>query len=98
MHSDKDPLGLQVPGAYQIACSCGKVYVGQTGKTASNRAQEHKCHLKLGNTVKSATAQHGWDTGHAILFENTMLLHKFSNWHEGITKELMEISVAKSIH
>lgn len=33
MHSVKDPLGLRVPGVYQILCSCGRVYIRQTGRT-----------------------------------------------------------------
>lgn len=33
----KDPLGLHVPGVYQIPCACGKVFVGQTGRTITIR-------------------------------------------------------------
>lgn len=78
MGSVKDPLGLQVPGVYQIPWSCGKVYVGQTGRTVTIREQEYKYHLRTGNTDKSAVAQHGWDTGHEIWFGKTVLLHRSS--------------------
>jgi hypothetical protein len=29
----KDDLGLRTPGIYSIPCECGKVYIGQTGRT-----------------------------------------------------------------
>lgn len=81
MRSVKDPLGLQVPWVHQIPCLRGKVYIGQAERTVI-RGQEYKCHLRLGSTEKSAIAQHWWDTRHAILLKNTMLLHKSSDWHE----------------
>jgi hypothetical protein len=31
--SVKDKLGLKVPNIYRIPCECGKVHVGQTGRT-----------------------------------------------------------------
>lgn len=60
-----------------------------------SQSQEHHCHLRLGNTDKSAIAQH---TGHAIWFDNITVLHRFSSWRERVIKEPMEISLAgKSI-
>ena len=29
-------------GIYQIPCSCGEVYIGETGKTINERVKEHK--------------------------------------------------------
>lgn len=91
-----EPLGLQlVPGVYWIPCSCGKVYVGQTGRTVAVREQERTCHLKKINMDKSAIIQHGWDTRHEIRFENTRVLHRSSDWHERVIKESVEISFVK---
>ncbi|XP_023310001.1 uncharacterized protein LOC108904855 [Anoplophora glabripennis] len=40
---------LQGPGVYNIPCSCGKVYIGQTGRHINTRLKEHKSHLKNNN-------------------------------------------------
>lgn len=61
------------------------------------RQKEHKRHLWLGNTELSAVAQHGWDTGHMIHFEETAILHKLSSWHERVNRESMEIYLTKGI-
>jgi hypothetical protein len=29
----KDPQGLRTPGVYRIPCECGRVYIGQTGRS-----------------------------------------------------------------
>lgn len=95
MGSVKDPLGLHVPGVYQIPCACGKSYIGQTGRMVTMREQEHMWHLRLDNLNKSAVTQHGWDAGHEILVGNTKLLCRSSNWQDRIIRESMEISLAK---
>lgn len=82
MGSVKDPVGLRVPGVHQVPCSCGTVYIRQTGRMVAIREQECKRHLRLGNLDKSANAQHGWETGHEIMFGETRLLHRSSNWHD----------------
>lgn len=64
MNSVKGPLGLQVPGVYQIPCACEKVYVDQTGQPVTIREQEHKRHLRLGNIDTSAIAYHGRHTAY----------------------------------
>ncbi|XP_018565476.2 uncharacterized protein LOC108906646 [Anoplophora glabripennis] len=40
---------IQGPGVYSIPCSCGKVYIGQTGKHTNMRLKEHKSHFKNNN-------------------------------------------------
>ncbi|XP_018566090.1 uncharacterized protein LOC108907059 [Anoplophora glabripennis] len=57
---------LQGPGVYSIPCSCGKVYIGQTGRHINMRLKEHKSHLKNNNWEKSAVAKHRADTGHTV--------------------------------
>jgi hypothetical protein len=43
----KDDLGLKVLGIYRIPCECGKVYVGQTGRSVEARCKEHMRHITL---------------------------------------------------
>jgi hypothetical protein len=33
----KDDLGLRTPGIYSVPCECGKVYVGQTGRSIKKK-------------------------------------------------------------
>ncbi|XP_015124857.1 uncharacterized protein LOC107046694 [Diachasma alloeum] len=50
LHSTKDgrpPLSL--PGVYKIPCSCGKVYIGETGRRISTRIKEHQRCVKNGH-------------------------------------------------
>jgi hypothetical protein len=35
----KDELGLKTPGIYRITCECGKVYIGQTGRSVQLRVK-----------------------------------------------------------
>lgn len=84
----KDPLGLNAPGIYNTPCSCG-----QSGTTVVIRETEHKHHLCLRNVDKSAVALHGWNTGHTIKFEETVLLYRSSNWIERTIQESLEIQL-----
>jgi hypothetical protein len=43
----KDDLGLKVLGMYQIPCQCGKVYMGQTGRSIEVRCKECMRHICL---------------------------------------------------
>jgi hypothetical protein len=40
----KEALGLKMPGIYSIPCECGKVYVGQSGRTILHRIKKHDRH------------------------------------------------------
>jgi predicted GIY-YIG superfamily endonuclease len=61
LRSVKDNLGLNVPGVYQIPCECGKVYMGQTGRSIKTRCKEHRRHIYLDQPDKSAVAEHSID-------------------------------------
>jgi hypothetical protein len=69
-------VGLNVPGIYRIPCECGKVYVGQTGRTIEIRCKEHKRHIRLGQPDKSAVAEHSIEAGHNVDFNNITILKK----------------------
>ena len=39
---------------YQIPCSCGEIYIGETGKTITERVKEHKmsvCRMNTNNSI-----------------------------------------------
>ncbi|XP_015119538.1 uncharacterized protein LOC107042849 [Diachasma alloeum] len=55
---------LSLPGAYKIPCSCGKVYIDETGRRISTRIKEHQRCAQNGHISQSALAEHWMDTGH----------------------------------
>jgi predicted GIY-YIG superfamily endonuclease len=63
----KDDLGLKIPGVYRIPCECGKVYIGQTGRSIEARCKEHMRHIRLDQTEKSAVAEHSINAGQQII-------------------------------
>jgi hypothetical protein len=76
----KDDLGLRTPGIYSIPCECGKVYIGQTGRTIENRIKEHQRNTRLLQTEKSALAEHSLE--HII--ESGFRTQKFYQRHQDI--------------
>lgn len=68
-------LGLEVLEVYKVPCECGESYIGQTGQLVSIRISEHRRDVKLGQTDKSAVAQHCWAKGLRVLFAATNVLY-----------------------
>ncbi|KAJ8943096.1 hypothetical protein NQ318_009170 [Aromia moschata] len=49
--SNKNPVPrLLTKGVYELKCTCGKSYIGQTGRSIQCRIKEHQRHTRLGNT------------------------------------------------
>ena len=68
MKGSKDKIPAeQKPGVvYAIGCSdCEKTYIGETARTAKQRAKEHNMHVRTGKTHLSAVATHA-ETGHTM--------------------------------
>jgi predicted GIY-YIG superfamily endonuclease len=86
----KDKLGLKAAGIYCIPCECGKVYVGQTGRTIKARLKEHRRHVCLNQPEKSAVAEHSI-TSHHINFDGTTKLGKATKYMDRVVKEAIEI-------
>jgi hypothetical protein len=82
----KDNLGLRTPGVYRNPCECGKVYVGQTGRSVDTRLKEHQ-------PDKSAVAEHSVDLRHRIQFHNTSMLATKTQYMDRIVRETIEIEV-----
>lgn len=49
LDSTSDDLGPRCPGIYQVSCSCGLAYVGQTRSTVVERCEEHAWHIDFIN-------------------------------------------------
>jgi hypothetical protein len=69
----KDAVGLKTPGIYSIPCECGKVYIGQSGRSIQIRIKEHERHIRLAQTEKSAVAEHSYNYDHIIKLHYTTI-------------------------
>lgn len=89
--STKDPLGLTAPGVYKIGCECGMQYIGQTQRCISQRRNEHIRHVRLGQTNKSAVAEHSLEEKHTFNFEETKKICSANGFWDSVIKESIEI-------
>jgi len=89
----KDDLGLKTPGIYSIPCECGKVYIGQTGRTIENRIKEHQRNTRLLQIDKSALAEHSLEQDHKIMFQNTEVLSRKSGYMERLIMEAIQVEL-----
>lgn len=88
----KDKLNpLSSKGVYSIPCSCGAVYIGETGRSIKTRLCEHQRYLRTGLLAKSAIAEHQHETGHQILFDSTSVVAQSSNYVPRKIREAIEI-------
>ena len=67
-HKDKqDTQNTQdKAGVYRIPCECGKVYIGETGRSISASVKEHQTHGRLGHLDKSAIIKHSHEQDRRI--------------------------------
>jgi hypothetical protein len=87
----KDHLGLRTPGVYRIPCECGRVYIGQTGRSVDIRVKEHQRHIRVEHPDKSAVAEHCINQGHRIQFHDASILATKTRYMDRIVREAIEI-------
>jgi hypothetical protein len=86
-----DHLGLKIPVVYRIPCECGKVYIGQTGRSIETKYKEHIRHIRLDQPEKSAVAEHSINAVHKIDFNNVSVLERASGFMDRLVKEAIQI-------
>jgi hypothetical protein len=64
---------------YSIPCVYDRSYIGQTGRTLALRIREHRHHLKEGLLDKSKLAQHAYEEGHRVGWDEARVLEIDSN-------------------
>jgi hypothetical protein len=89
----KDHLGLRTLGVYRIPCECGRVYIGQTGRSVDIRLKLHQRHIRLKHPDKSAVAEHSIDQGHRIQFHNASILATKTRYMDRTVMEAIEIEL-----
>jgi hypothetical protein len=89
----KDHLGLRTPGVYRIPCECGRVYIGQMGRSVDIRLKEHQRYIRLEHPDRSAIAEYSIEQGHHIQFHNTSILATKTRYMDRIVREAIEIEL-----
>ena len=85
---DRIPVGKRSSVVYQIPCSCGMVYIGETVRRLESRVKEHQDACQ---PEKSAIAEHAWGMHHPIVWENAKILDSANNQYTLRVKEALHI-------
>ena len=78
---------------YEIPCTCGKVYVGETIRRLGTRIKEHKEACQSCSLDKSAIAEHAWTEHHPIKWDNVKILDNANRQDLLRLKEAMHIQL-----
>jgi hypothetical protein len=62
-----------------ISCECCRSYIGETGRTLAMWLHEHRHNLKEVLLEKSKLAQHAYDEGHKVGWDEARILEIESN-------------------
>ena len=61
---------------YKIPCECGKVHIGETGRSMHERIKEHDRDILLARTQSSAVSEHSNTTAHSPLWDEVKFIDR----------------------
>jgi hypothetical protein len=64
---------------YSIPYECGRSYIGETGRPLAVQLHEHRYNLKEGLLEKSKLAQHAYEEGQRVSWDDARILEIESN-------------------
>ena len=76
---------------YRIPYECGKVYIGETGRSMQERIKEHDRDIQLAGTQTSAVSEHAHDTGHYPIWNEVKFIDWDPHWYTRRIKEAIHI-------
>ena len=78
---------------YNIVCTCGMSYTGETKRPLTVRIEEHKKAVAKGETHKSKLAEHIWNANgeHVPLWNDVKIVDRERCWKERKLKETAHI-------
>jgi len=76
---------------YRIPCECGKVYIGETGRSMQERIKEHDRDIRLTCTQTSAISEHTHKTGHYPIWNEVKFIDRDPHWYTHRVKEAIHI-------
>lgn len=93
---DRVDPGKRKGAIYQISCSCGSTYIGESGRPKNVRLKEHVADLKFARLDKSATARHFAACHGEMNPLDARTLATEGHWKRRKVREAIEIKQARS--
>ena len=82
---------------YNVPCSvCDKSYIGETVRRLGDRIKEHKVACTRCEKEKSAIAEHAWEEGHPVAWDETTILNSDRRRFGLVVKEALHIGTHRT--